>query len=193
VHEEVYIGPFTYVGGAEIARGTIIYGHVYIYDGVQIGKNVIIHAGTIIGADGFGYLREEDGSVTSFPQVGGVEIEDQVEIGANACIDRGSLGNTIVRRGARIDNLVHIAHNVVVGRNAFVIANAMIGGSTVLGDGSWVSPSATLRDTIRIGRDAMVGLGAVVTRDVPDAEVWAGTPARPMAELIAMQNKLKNL
>ena len=193
VHDEVYVGPFTYVGRADIASGTIIYGHVHIYDGVRIGRNVIIHAGTIIGADGFGYLRAEDGSVTSFPHVGGVEIEDDVEIGANTCIDRGSLGNTIVRRGAKIDNLVHIAHNVVVGRNAFVIANAMIGGSTVLGDGSWVSPSATLRDAIRIGRDATVGLGAVVTKDVPEAEIWAGTPARPMAELIAMQKKLKNL
>ncbi len=193
VHEEVYIGPFTYVGRADVARGTIIYGHVHIYGGVRIGKNVIIHAGTTIGADGFGYLRAEDGSVTSFPHVGGVEIEDGVEIGANTCIDRGSLGNTIVRRGAKIDNLVHIAHNVVVGRNAFVIANAMIGGSTVLGDGSWISPSATLRDAIRIGRGTTVGLGAVVTKDVPDGEVWAGTPARPIAELIAIQKKLKDL
>jgi UDP-3-O-[3-hydroxymyristoyl] glucosamine N-acyltransferase len=193
VHDDVYIGPFAYVGKADIGSGTFIYGHVHIYDGVRIGKNVVIHAGTIIGADGFGYLRAEDGSVTSFPHVGGVEIEDDVEIGANTCIDRGSLGNTTLRRGAKIDNLVHIAHNVVVGRNAFVIANAMVGGSTVLGDGSWISPSATLRDGIRIGRDATVGLGAVVTKDVPDAEVWAGTPARPMAELIAVQNKLKNL
>jgi UDP-3-O-[3-hydroxymyristoyl] glucosamine N-acyltransferase len=193
VHEETYIGPFTYVGRADIARGAIIYGHVHIYDGVRIGENTIIHAGTVIGADGFGYLRAADDSVASFPHVGGVDIEDDVEIGANTCIDRGSLGNTIVRRGAKIDNLVHIAHNVVVGRDAFVIANAMIGGSTVLGDGSWISPSATLRDAIRIGRGSTVGLGAVVTKDVPDAEVWAGTPARPLAEFLAMQKKLKNL
>jgi UDP-3-O-[3-hydroxymyristoyl] glucosamine N-acyltransferase len=131
--------------------------------------------------------------VTSFPHVGGVEIEDDVEIGANTCIDRGSLGNTIVRRGAKIDNLVHIAHNVVVGRNAFVIANAMIGGSTILGDGSWTSPSATLRDGIRIGDGATVGLGAVVTKSIPDGAVWMGTPARPISEFVAMQKKLKDL
>ena len=193
VHEEVYIGPFAHVGQSEIARGSVIHGGVHIYDGVRIGSNVTIHSGTTIGADGFGYLRTEGGSVTSFPHLGGVLIEDDVEIGANACIDRGSLGDTIVRHGAKIDNLVHIAHNVVVGRNAFVIANAMIGGSTVLGDGSWISPSATLRDGITIGRDTTVGLGAIVTKDVPDGEVWAGSPARPMAEFLEMQKKLKSL
>ena len=193
VHEDVHIGPFAYVGRVDIGQGSIIHGHVHLYDRVRIGRNVTIHAGTVIGADGFGYLRAEDGAVTNFPHVGGVEIEDDVEVGANACIDRGSLGDTVIRRGAKIDNLVHIAHNVVVGRDAFVIANAMIGGSTVLGDRSWVSPSATLRDVITIGRGATVGLGAVVTKDVPEAEVWAGSPARPMAEFIAMQKKLKDL
>lgn len=193
VHEDSYIGPFTYVGRAEIDRGAVIHGHVHVYDGVRIGRNVIVHAGTVIGADGFGYLRADDGSVTSFPHVGGVLIEDFVEIGANSCIDRGSLGDTIVRQGAKVDNLVHIAHNVVVGRDAFVIANAMIGGSTVIGDASWVSPSATLRDAITIGRGATIGLGAVVTKDVPDDAVWAGSPARPLADFLAMQKKLKDL
>ena len=193
VHDETHIGPFSYVGQAEIARGVVIHGHVHIYDGVRIGPDVTIHAGTIIGAAGFGYLRGEDGAVTSFPHVGGVLIEEGVEIGANTCIDRGSLGDTIIRRGARIDNLVHIAHNVVVGRDAFVIANAMVGGSTALGDGSWISPSATLRDGIVVGPRSTVGLGALVTKDVPDGETWAGSPARPLAEFLAIQSKLKAL
>jgi UDP-3-O-[3-hydroxymyristoyl] glucosamine N-acyltransferase len=107
-----------------------------------------------------------------------VIIEDCVDIGANTCIDRGTLGNTVIRRGAKIDNLVHIAHNVVVGENTMVIANAMIGGSTEIGADSWVAPSATLRDAIQIGAASTVGLGAVVTKSVPDGEVWAGNPAK---------------
>ena len=96
---------------------------------MTVGKNVIIHSNTVIGADGFGYQRNKDGSFEKFPHIGGVIIEDHVEIGANTCIDRGALGNTIIRNGAKIDNLVHIAHNVVIGQNTAVIANAMIGGS----------------------------------------------------------------
>lgn len=193
LHEETYIGPFSYVGRAKIGRGVIIHGHVHIYDDVRIGADVTIHAGTVIGATGFGYVRGEDGTITNFPHFGGVVIEDGVDIGSNTSIDRGSLGDTIIRRGARIDNLVHIAHNVVVGRDAFVIANAMVGGSTALGDGSWVSPSATLRDGIAVGTGSTVGLGALVTKDVPDGETWAGSPARPLADFLAMQSKLKGL
>jgi UDP-3-O-[3-hydroxymyristoyl] glucosamine N-acyltransferase len=108
-------------------------------------------------------------------------------------VDRGSLGNTIIERGAKIDNLVHIAHNVVVGEGAFVIAHAMVGGSTCLGARSWISPSAVLRDGIQIGAGSIVGLGAVVTKDVPPNETWTGAPARPLAQFLEMQQKLKRL
>ena len=193
VHPSAYIGPFTYISNGSIGAGTIIHGQCYLYDNVTIGNNVIVHAGTIIGADGFGYSKNENGELEKFPHIGGVVIEDDVEIGSNTCIDRGSLGDTIIKAGAKIDNLVHVAHNVVIGKNALVIANAMIGGSTRIGDNSWISPSAILRDGISIGNNATVGMGALVTKDIPDNETWAGNPAKPLSEFLELQKKLKNL
>lgn len=189
----IYIGPFVYVGNSSIEDNSIIHGHVYIYDKVKIGKNVIIHAGTVIGSDGFGYSRNEKNEFEKFPHIGGVEIRDNVEIGANSCIDRGTLGNTVINEGAKIDNLVHIAHNVQVGKHSAVIANAMVGGSTKIGDNTWISPSAILRDTISIGNNVTVGMGALVTKDVPDNETWAGNPAKPLTEFLELQKKLKKL
>ncbi len=136
----------------------------------------------MIGADGFGYERNEVGELEKFPHVGGVLIEDNVEIGANSCIDRGSLGDTRICQGARIDNLVHIAHNVYVGRHAVVIANAMVGGGTHIGDFAWVAPSACLRDRIKIGDKSLVGLASLVTKDVPNGETVLGCPARSLAK-----------
>lgn len=193
VHPDVYIGPFTYLGKCEISEGTIIYGHVHIYSRTRIGRNVIIHAGTVIGADGFGYQRNESGELEKFPHLGGVVIEDNVEIGSNTCIDRGTLGDTIIREGSKIDNLVHIAHNVIVGRHAIVIAHSMVGGSVRIGDYAWVSPSACLRDVISIGNRSTVGLGAVVVKDVPDGGTVMGTPARPAEEYKAYLKALEKI
>ena len=176
------IGPFTYVGCATVGADSVVQGHGFIGDGVRIGSRVVIQAGAIVGADGFGYQRNERGELERFPHVGGVRVEDDVEIGACACVDRGALGDTVLRQGCKIDNLVHIAHNVTIGKYALIIAHAMVGGSTEVGDGAWVAPSATLRDGIRVGHHATVGLGALVVKDVPDGAVVMGAPARPMDE-----------
>ncbi|MFA6455573.1 MAG: UDP-3-O-(3-hydroxymyristoyl)glucosamine N-acyltransferase, partial [Bacteroidota bacterium] len=168
-------------------------GQCYIYDNVRIGKNVIIQAGAVIGGDGYGYSRNDKGEFEKFPHVGAVLIEDDVEIGANTCVDRGTLGNTIIREGAKIDNLVHIAHNVTVGKHAAVIAQSMIGGSTVIGDYGWIAPSASLMNGIKIGSKVTVGLGAVVTKNIPDGETWAGVPAQPLRDFVSIQKKLKEL
>ncbi|MDP9203657.1 MAG: UDP-3-O-(3-hydroxymyristoyl)glucosamine N-acyltransferase [Gemmatimonadota bacterium] len=190
----IYVGPLTTIGPkCSIGNGTVIHGGVHIYSDTQIGANVTIHAGTVIGADGFGYQRNDDGRLEKFPHLGGVIIEDDVEIGANTCIDRGTLEPTLIREGAKIDNLVHIAHNVDVGRHAAVIAHAMVGGGTRIGDYGWVAPCACLRDGISIGAKATVGLGAVVTRDVPDRATVMGSPARDAAEYRATLEALKNL
>lgn len=180
IGEGVFIGPFTYIGKSRVGEGSVIYGHVHVYDNVSIGHRVIIHAGTVIGSDGFGYQKNEDGVLEKFPHIGGVVIEDDVEIGANTTIDRGTLGDTLIRARARIDNLVHVAHNVDVGEDAGVVANVMIGGSTKIGAGAWVAPSATLRDGISIGADATIGMSALVTKSVPMQETWAGLPARKL-------------
>jgi UDP-3-O-[3-hydroxymyristoyl] glucosamine N-acyltransferase len=191
IGDNSYIGPFTYVGKCRIGSDTIIHGHCHLYDGINVGSRVLIHAGTVIGADGFGYLRDESGDWTNFPHLGGVLIEDDVHVGACTCIDRGALGNTVIRSGAKIDNLVHIAHNVTIGRRAVVIAHAMIGGSTIVEESAWVSPCAAVRDTVTIGKGALVGLGAVVTKNVPDGETWLGSPARPIKEFLQLQQKIR--
>jgi UDP-3-O-[3-hydroxymyristoyl] glucosamine N-acyltransferase len=180
---DVHVGPFVWIGsGCSVGEGTAIYAHVSIYPKTRIGRNVTIHAGTVIGADGYGYQRNERGELEKFPHIGGVLIEDGVEIGSNTSIDRGTLGDTILRQGSRIDNQVHIAHNVIVGRHAAVIANAMIGGSTIIGDGAWIAPSACVRDGLKIGANAVVGLAALVVKDVPDGATVMGAPARPADE-----------
>ena len=193
IHPDVYIGPFATLGRCEIGQGTVIHAHVHIYSKTRIGREVVIHAGIVIGADGFGYQRNEAGEFEKFTHVGGVVIEDNVEIGANTCVDRGTLGDTIIRVGAKIDNLVHIAHNVVVGRHTAVIAHAMVGGSTRIGDHAWVAPSACLRDGISIGNSVTIGLAALVVSDVPDGAIVMGAPARPSNEYKRLISALKQL
>lgn len=189
----VFIGPNCTIGAVTIGKNSVIHGNCVLYDNVTVGSNVTIHAGTIIGADGFGYSRNDSGEFELFPHIGGVIIEDHVEIGSNTSIDRGSLDNTIIKKGAKIDNLVHIAHNVVVGEHSAVIANAMIGGSVKISDYAWVAPSVAVMNQLNIGKSATIGLGAVLTKDVPENEVWAGSPARPLEQFIEIQNKLKTI
>ena len=187
------IGAFTYIGNCEVKEGTIIEGNCYIYDNVIIGKNVIIKAGVIIGGGGFGYVRNNEGYFEKFPQIGGVIIEDNVEIGSNSCIDRGALGNTIIGEGTKIDNLVQIAHNVKVGKHTAITANTTIAGSTVIGDHNWVAPSATLLDQISIGKNVTVGIGSVVTKNIPDNETWIGSPAMTFHDYLVLKRKLNKL
>lgn len=180
---DAYVGPLCTVGdGVRIGEGTVIHPGVHILDQVTIGRNVIVHSGSVIGSDGFGYERNTDGELEKFPHLGGVVIEDNVEIGANTCIDKGTLGDTILCRGAKIDNQVHVAHNVRIGQDAAVIANSMIGGSTRIGGGAWIAPSACLRERISIGIGATVGLASLVTKDVPDGATVVGSPAREVGE-----------
>ena len=168
--------------GAKIGKDTKIGPHVVIGPTVSIGKNCIIKAGVVIGGSGFGYEKDDDGSWIKFPHLGGVIIGDNVEVGANTCIDRGTLGNTIIEDGVKIDNLCHIAHNTRIGKNSLIIALAMIGGSTKIGENCWVAPSIALRDNITIGDNAFIGLGAVVVKDVPDGIVVVGNPAKPFSK-----------
>jgi UDP-3-O-[3-hydroxymyristoyl] glucosamine N-acyltransferase len=180
IHPETYIGPNTFIGRCTIGRGSILYGNNHLYDGVRLGEDVIIHAGTVIGADGFGYHPGPDKEWLKFEHQGGVIIGNGVEIGANTCIDRGALGDTTIGDGTKIDNLVHIAHNVQVGRHCLIIAHAMIGGSCVIGDHAWIAPHAAIMQKTQIGHDATAGLGAVVLTNIPAGETWAGLPARKL-------------
>ena len=144
---------------------------VLMSDNINIGPNCSI------GFDGFGYVRDEDGWV-KFPHKGKVIIEDSVEIGANCCIDRGSLSDTIIHKGVKMDNHVHIAHNVEVGEDTLIVANVFIGGSVKIGKRCWIGPNVCIRDNITIGDDCMIGMGSVVTKDIPSGKVVYGVPAK---------------
>jgi UDP-3-O-[3-hydroxymyristoyl] glucosamine N-acyltransferase len=188
------IGAFCYIGpDCTIGADTILHQHVTLCENVRIGRNVVIHGGTVIGSDGFGYERRSDGRLQKFLHLGGVDIEDDVEIGSNTSIDRGSLGMTRLRRGCKIDNQIHVAHNVDVGEDAVVIAQSMLGGSVKVGARAWLAPAAVLMNQVAVGDDALVGLGAVVTKSVPEGQTVMGAPAAPEEEFRAMRSAIKKL
>lgn len=193
IGKNVSIGANSVIGKCEIGDDTIIGANVTIYDRCIIKKRVKINSGTVIGADGFGYHKLDDGTLLKFPHIGSVLIEDDVEIGANTCIDRATLGLTHLKKGVKIDNLVHIAHNVIIGENSTIIALSMIGGSTRIGDNTWIAPSVALRDGLIIGADCMIGMGSIVTKNVPDGETWLGNPAKNLHEFLELQKKLKSI
>jgi len=180
VGRNVHIGPNSYIGDCEIGDGTIIDGHVYIDGGARISKGVIIHAGVIIGAEAAGFERNEKGELEWFPQISGIMIEDDVEIGANSVICRGSLSDTIIGKGTKFDTFVHVAHGVRIGNHCIILAGAIICGSAKIGDQTWVGPSVCIRESVSIGNRVLVGAGSVVHNDVPDNSVVSGSPARPI-------------
>ena len=174
----VVIHPGTYVGtSVVIGAESVLYPNVTVRHGSIIGERVLVHSGTVIGSDGFGFARDGD-SNQKVPQIGNVVIEDDVEIGANVCIDRATLGSTRVCRGSKIDNLVQIAHNVVVGEGSIVVAQVGISGSTHVGKGVVLGGQAGLVGHIEIGDGAMVGAQAGVIGSIPAGERVSGYPAR---------------
>ncbi|MDR0714220.1 MAG: hypothetical protein LBF89_08185 [Bacteroidales bacterium] len=185
-----YIGPHVCVGNAKIGEHTYIHSNCSIYDGVEIGKNVIVDAGCVIGAAGFGFVRDDEtGEPVRFPQLGGVIIEDNVEIGANVCIDRGALQNTIIHQGVKIEDLSLIAHNVEIGEYTYIIGT-MIGGSTKIGKRCWIASSKVL-NKITIGDKVTAGYGSVVLESIPDGATYMGNPAVDALEYVKIQHKLK--
>ena len=192
VGRDVHLGPFTYVGRAEIGDGTRIHGHGHISDGVRIGRRVVVHAGCVLGVDGFSYERDEQGRLHKFPHLGGVVVEDDVEILALTAIDRGSLSDTVLARGSKVGSGSHIGHNATVGEDA-MLAQGILGGSVHVAPRAWLGPGALVRDGLRIGDDAYVALGSLVAKDVdPGGEVM-GSPARPVAEFKALMAALRRL
>ena len=173
------IGPLVWIGpDVTIGEDSMLFPHVAVYGGCRVGRRVIVHAGAVIGADGFGFVPGAGGPV-KIPQVGIVVVEDDVEIGANSTIDRATLGETVIGRGTKLDNLVHIAHNVALGPRCVLAAQVGIAGSSTLGRDVMLGGQAGVADHVQIGDAAMLAAGAAVMRDVPAGQRFAGRWARP--------------
>lgn len=174
------IGNFTKIGDKCIIGDNAVIGdRVIIEQNTRIGKNCIIQPGTVIGADGFAYERLEDTlELQRFPHIGGVIIGDNVEICSNCSIARGSLSNTIIGEGTKLDALVHIAHNVEIGRHCALTAGTIIGGSTRIGDMCWTGLNSTIKHKVKIGNKVIIGSGASVINNIDDEDIVAGVPAK---------------
>ncbi len=187
IGSRVTLYPGVYIGvGSIIGDDAVLYPNVSIREGVSLGCRVIIHAGTVIGSDGFGFVTD-GGRHHKIPQVGGVIIEDDVEIGANCTIDRATLGSTVIKKGAKLDNLVHIAHNVTIGENCLLAGQVGIAGSSTLGNYVVMGGQSAISDHLTIGDRVMIAGGSGVTRDIPSGQVVAGYPAIPLREWLKAQ------
>lgn len=177
--DRVVLSPHVVVGdGSQIGDGSVLHPHVVLYAGSRIGREVILHAGVRVGVDGFGYVFHE-GQHRKVRQVGGCAVEDRVEIGANSCIDRGSIGRTTVGEGSKLDNLVHVGHNVRIGPLALLVAQVGVAGSSRVGKGAVLGGQVGVSGHLEIGEGARVGAQAGVIGDVPPGETVSGYPARP--------------
>jgi UDP-3-O-[3-hydroxymyristoyl] glucosamine N-acyltransferase len=169
--------------GVNVGRDCVLHPNVVLYDGVTLGDRVVLHAGVVIGADGFGYVRDESGVYHKFPQVGTVVIEDDVEIGANSCVDRGALGATRIGRGTKIDNLVQVGHNVEIGERVVIAAQTGISGSTVIESDAVIGGQVGFGDHARVQSGAIIGSQAgVLPGKIVRPGVWWGTPIQPLEE-----------
>jgi UDP-3-O-[3-hydroxymyristoyl] glucosamine N-acyltransferase len=209
--DNVFIGPYAVVGagtrvgngvvidshcvigdGAEIGDNCQLYPAVTVYSGTRLGRRVIAHAGARLGSDGFGYVFRE-GSHTKIPHVGRCLIDDDVEVGANTTIDRGSIDDTVIGAGTKIDNLVHIAHNVRVGRLCLIMAQVGIAGSVRVEDGCIIAGQVGISGHHTIGTRATLAAQAGVFGDIPAGQTWSGYPARPHKEALRAQAALFKL
>lgn len=180
IGNNVQLYPQCYVGdNVVIGEGTKIYPGVKIYEGCVIGKNCILHSGVVIGADGFGFAPKEDGTFAKIPQLGNVIIEDNVELGANTCIDRAKTDSTIIRSGVKLDNLIQIGHNVEVGANTVMSAQVGIAGTSKVGSNCFVAGQVGVADHVTIGNRVKIGSKSGIDKNVADDEIRFGYPALP--------------
>lgn len=176
----VYIGAHVFIDkGCILGNRVVIGANTVIHSQTEIGDDCTLGSNNTIGGVGFGYELNEENEYELMPHIGNVVLKNKVEIGNNVCIDRAVLGSTLLEENVKVDNLVHIAHGVKIGKNSLIIANAMIAGSVEIGESVWVSPSASIRQKLVVEDNALVGLGSVVVKNVSAGSVVAGNPAKP--------------
>lgn len=193
--EGVQVYPQVYVGeGVKVGAGTILYPHSTIYHGCEIGKNCIVHAGARIGSDGFGFAPQEDGTFQKIPQTGIVVLEDGVEVGANACIDRATIGQTTIRKGAKLDNLVQIAHNVEVGPSSAIAAQSGIAGSTKVGEGCMLGGQVGVVGHIKIAAGTKIDAQSGVNHNIEKpGQAFRGSPIQPFRQQLKSEVMFRRL
>lgn len=180
IGDNVQLYPQCYIGdNVTIGEGTKLYAGVKIYEGCSIGKNCILHAGAVIGADGFGFAPKADGTFAKIPQLGNVIIEDNVEIGANTCVDRAKTDSTIVHSGVKLDNLIQLGHNVEVGANTVMSAQVGIAGTTKVGSNCFIAGQVGIADHVVVGDRVKIGSKSGIDKSVGDDEIRFGYPALP--------------
>lgn len=212
VADDCYIGAFAYVGkGVKLGKGVKIYPQVYVGDNVIIGDNTIlyagckiyakckigsrciIHSGAVIGADGFGFAPEPDGSYTKIPQMGIVEICDDVEVGANTCIDRATMGETRVEKGVKLDNLIQLAHNTQVGANTVMASQVGVAGSTKIGGNCMIGGQVGFAGHITVGNRVQIGAQSGIPNNVADGSTLMGYPAVPARDFARQAAQMRRL
>lgn len=174
IYPQVYIGDRVTLGD-----GVTLYPGVKIYEECRIGDNVTIHAGSVIGADGFGFAPDEKGEFHKIPQIGNVLIENDVEIGANTCIDRATMGSTVIHRGVKLDNLIQIGHNVAIGANTVAASQVGIAGSTKVGSGCMMGGQVGIAGHLTIGNGVKLASKSGISNSIPDGETYMGSPSMP--------------
>jgi len=186
IGENCRIGNFVVIGNnCIIGDNTEIHDHVTLAQNCRIGNNCIIQSGVTMGEDGFAYERHPTSELEKFPHFGGVVVGDNVEIDANCSIARGSLSDTVIGNGTKLDALVHIAHNVSVGKICQLASGTIIGGSAKLGDSCWTGLNSTIKNKITLGNNVLVGAGACVIKDVPGGDIVAGVPAKSIKHKVS--------
>ncbi|MDZ4713170.1 MAG: UDP-3-O-(3-hydroxymyristoyl)glucosamine N-acyltransferase [bacterium] len=176
-----------------IGDNCIIHPNVSIYKGCEVGNNVIIHSGAVIGTDGFGYAKEENGSYKKIPQTGNVVIEDNAEIGANCCIDRATMGETRICKGVKLDDQITIAHNVYIGENTVIAAQAGIAGSTKIGKRCMIGGQAGIVGHIEICDDVIIGASVGVSKSITKPGIYTGYRAMPVKDNLRSEVRIQNL
>lgn len=189
--ERLAVGPYAIIeAGAVIGDDCHVGPHTVVHSGVTLGDRVFLHEHVNVGSDGFGFVRNEKQELVKFEHIGGVVIGDDVEIYPYSNVDRGTLGNTVIERGSKLDHYVHAGHNTKIGRDCVLTAGTVLCGGAQIGDRCWTAVGSIVREKVVVGNDVTVGLNSVVTKNVPDGATWLGSPAEEISDFVGKRKYL---